>query len=86
MTTRKAAAKATTEPTVELVINDKKVTDLTKIKFRENPKRKNSAAWSRYEKYQTAQTIGEYLKINEAKFAKADLRHDLSKEFLTIIE
>ena len=71
---------------VELVINGVKVTDQTKIKYVTNPKRPNSRAWERYEKYQTAKTIAEYLKLNDGKFAKADLRHDLGKEFLTILK
>lgn len=71
---------------IELVINGTKVTDGTKIKYVPNPKRPNSRAWERYEAYQSAKTIAEYLKLNDGKFAKADLRHDLSKEFLTILK
>ena len=80
--TEKTQAETTA---VELVINGTKMTDQTKIKFIDNPKRKNSQAWSRYEKYQAAKTVAEYLKLNEGKYAKADLRHDLSKEFLKVI-
>ena len=70
----------------ELLINGVKVTETTKIAYRENPKRPNSRSWERYEAYQKAKTIGEYLKLNDSKFAKADLRHDLGKEFLTIVK
>lgn len=83
MTIKKSETAA---PAVELVINGVKMTDQTKIKYRSNPKRVNSQAWARYEQYQSAETVGQYLKLNDNKFAKADLRHDLSKEFLTIEE
>jgi len=84
MTARKTTKTETAAPSTELVINGVKVTETTKISYRENPKRPNSRSWERYEAYQKATTIGEYLKLNESKFAKADLRHDLGKEFLKI--
>ena len=70
----------------EYVVSGTKFDDGTKIKFRENPKRKNSASWERYEKYQKAKTFGEYLKLNEGKFQMADARHDLGKTFLEILK
>ena len=33
-----------------------------------------------------ATTIGEYLEIAESKYAKADLRYDLDKEFLILTD
>ena len=68
----------------EYLVNGTKFTAETEIKFRENPKRKNSQAWGRYEKYQTAKTWGEYMKLNDGKYMMADARHDLGKEFLSI--
>jgi hypothetical protein len=71
---------------MELLINDVKVCDSTVIEYRTNPKRIGKKAWARYEEYQDATTIGEYLELTESKFAKADLRYDHNKGFLTIIE
>ena len=84
MTTRKQTTS--TKPAVEekeFIVSDQKFVDSTKIKFKENPKRKNSAAWGRYEKYQTATTWGKYRELNDGKFMMADARHDLGKGFLT---
>lgn len=69
---------------IEMAINGTKVTGTTKIGYIDNPKRKGSMAHTRYAKYQAATTITEYLKLNDGKYAMPDLRHDLSKEFLTI--
>lgn len=77
---------AETVANTEMVINDRKVDANTKISYAANPKRKGSRAWERYEQYQTATTIGEYLELNQTKAAKADLRHDLMKGFLSIEE
>jgi len=71
---------------IEYTVSGQKFADDTKIKFRENPKRKNSASWARYEKYQAAKTFGEYLKLNEGKFQMADARHDFGKTFLEILK
>jgi len=68
----------------EYVVNTTKLTDTTKIKFAENPKRQKSAAHERYTKYSKAKTFGEYLKLNEGKFAMADARYDLAKGFLQL--
>lgn len=84
MNAKTEKTEAKTETTQEFLIGSVKVTNETKISYVANPKRPNSRAWERYEKYQTATTIAEYLKLNDGKYAKADLRHDLSKEFLTI--
>lgn len=71
---------------MELLINDVKVDAATEIEYRANPKVPNKKAWSRYEMYQTAKTIGEYLEMTERKYAKADLKYDHAKGFLTIVE
>jgi len=73
-----------TETTKEYNVVGVKITEGTKIKFVPNPKRVNSAAHARYEKYQSCKTFGEYLKKNEGKFAMADARHDLTHKFLQI--
>ena len=75
----------TDKKVTELFINGVKVTGTTKIKYAANPKRKGSMAHTRYEKYQAATTIAQYQKLNDSKYSMPDLRHDLSKEFLTIV-
>lgn len=70
----------------EYNVSGTKLEESTKVKFVANPKRVNSAAWERYEKYQTAATFGEYLQLNPGKFAMADARHDLSKGFLKLAD
>ena len=91
MTTRKSTTNqpaATTEQQTEqeYLVNGRKFTAQTKIKFRENPKRKNSQAWARYEKYQVATTWAEYMRLNDGKYLMADARHDLGKEFLQPVD
>lgn len=76
----------TENSTTEYLVSGQKFTAETKIKFQDNPKRKNSASWERYEKYQSSSTFGEYLKSNEGKFQMADARHDLGKSFLEILK
>jgi len=71
---------------MEMLINDVKVDENTEILYVKNPKRTNGKAWFRYEMYQDANTIGEYLETAEKKYAKADLKYDHAKGFLTIIE
>ncbi|RLA20680.1 MAG: hypothetical protein DRQ62_10260 [Gammaproteobacteria bacterium] len=68
----------------EFIIGVHKVTATTKLKYKANPKRKNSKAWLRYESYQKARTFGEYQKLNQDKQAIPDLKHDLNKEFVKI--
>lgn len=89
----KPAAEVKTEVTVETkeevkeyVVNGVKFTTDTPIEFRANPKRPNSQAWSRYEKYQTAKTFGEYLSLNKSKQQMADARYDLGRGFLKLAE
>ena len=56
------------------------------IRFREeNPKRKASAAYARYEKYKAAKTVSEFYQISLAlgSFAKQDFENDFSKGYLT---
>jgi len=68
----------------EINVSGTKFAPETKIKFAANPKRPGSNAHERYEVYQKARTFGEYLKLNEGKFALPDARHDFSHKFLTI--
>jgi hypothetical protein len=88
MTTRKqntTAAPAEAEAaTKNYVVSGVKVEDSTPVKYVANPKRQNSAAWERYEKYQGASTWAEYKELNSSKFMMADARHDFSKGFLKI--
>ena len=69
----------------EWVVNTTKFNVDTPIAFRLNPKREGCQSWKRYEKYQVATTFGEYLELNAGKFSMADVRHDLAKEFLTLV-
>ena len=78
-------AKNTEDKTVYLV-NGVTLEDTTVIEFAANPKRANSAAWARYEKYQAAKTWGEFRALNKNKHMMADARHDMSKNFLKLTE
>ena len=80
------AQSAPAEQPKEWVVNGHKFSEDTAIKFRSNPKRANSQAWTRYETYQTAETFGEYLKLNSGKAQMADARHDFGKGFLTVVD
>ena len=71
---------------MSIIINAVKVESSTNIEYVSNPKRVGKKAWTRYESYAECTTIGEYFDIAEKKYAMADLRYDLDKEFLTIIE
>ena len=73
-----------TETVTEYVVNGIKLNDNTKIKFIANPKRDGSKAHERYKKYESAKTFGEYMTLNDKKYAMADARHDIQKEFLKI--
>lgn len=84
--TKKPAAASDAAPANEYLVSGTKVTADTPVSYAANPKRPNSAAWERYEHYQSASTFGEYLELNEGKFAMADARHDLGKGFLKIAE
>lgn len=54
----------------------------TKIAYvTENPKRKNSAAYSRFGKYMKATTVAEFEKFGGTR---ADLKYDHSKEYVAI--
>jgi hypothetical protein len=54
----------------------------TKIKYVDsNPKRKNSAAHDRFQKYMKAKTVAEFEKLGGTR---ADLKYDHAKEFVTI--
>ena len=67
-----------------MLINDTKVESATTISYVSNPKRFGKKAWARYEEYQVATTIGEYMEMAESKYATADLRYDHMKGFLVI--
>ena len=67
---------------MELLVNDVKVDENTRIDFAPNPKRSSGKAWARYEVYCTAATVGEYFDLANSKYAKADLRYDHEKGFL----
>ena len=68
----------------EFIIGVHKVTASTKLKYKANPKRKNSKAWLRYESYSKAKNFAEYQKLNKDKQSIPDLKYDLSKSFVEI--
>ncbi len=67
-------------------INGTKVEDGFTIEFIANPKRSGFKAHGRYEIYQSATTIEEYIELADKKYAKADLRYDEAKGYLTIFD
>ena len=71
---------------MSIVINGTKTETSTAIEYVENPKRVGKLAWTRYESYSAATTIGEYLQLAEKKYAMADLRYDMDHGFLSIVE
>ena len=71
-----------TETQQEWIVGPNKVTGDTKLKYKNNPKRKNSKAWLRYETYQNAKTFSEYQKLNQDKQSIPDLKYDFSKGFV----
>jgi len=80
-----AAAVAQSDVTPkEFIVGAHKVTADTKLKYKSNPKRKNSKAWLRYESYQKAKTFSEYQNLNKDKQSIPDLKYDLSKGFVEI--
>ncbi|RLA20683.1 MAG: hypothetical protein DRQ62_10275 [Gammaproteobacteria bacterium] len=68
----------------EFIIGVHKVTASTKLKYKPNPKRKNSKAWLRYESYSKAKNFAQYQKLNQDKQSIPDLKYDLSKSFVEI--
>eukprot|EP00435_Cladocopium_sp_Y103_P062721 s832_g24.t1 len=55
-----------------------------------NPKRIGKAAWYRYERYKSAQTIGEYFEIckganEDRKVVRVDLQYDISKNICRLL-
>ena len=64
------------------IINGVNVNDDTAITCVPNPKREGCAAWERYNGYESAVTVGEYLKVNAGKHALPDLRWDHEKGFV----
>ena len=66
----------------QYIVGPNKVTGDTKLKYKQNPKRKNSKSWLRYESYQNAKTFSEYQKLNTDKQSIPDLKYDFSKGFV----
>lgn len=65
-------------------INGTNVTDSTVVEYvAENPKRKNSKAYERFEKYKKAKTIAEFFSLGGTR---GDLRYDEHKGFVTFIK
>ena len=63
-------------------INGNSVEETTKLTYvQNNPKRKNSAAHGRFEKYMKSKTVAEFFKLGGTL---ADLRYDSNKEFVKI--
>ena len=63
-------------------VNGTAVEETTKLAYVQvNPKRKNSAAHGRFEKYMKAKTVTEFFKLGGTL---ADLRYDSNKEFVKI--
>ena len=63
-------------------VNGTTVENATKIAYvAANPKRKNSAAHGRFEKYMKAKTVEQFFKMGGTL---ADLRYDSNKEFVKI--
>ena len=87
MTTIKqeAAKEKGSKTKVEFAVGPHKVTATTKLKYKANPKRKNSQAWARYEAYQKAKTFAQYQKLNDSKQQIADLKYDLERHFVEIV-
>lgn len=81
-TENKPAAKPEENVAVVANINGVNVADDTKIEYVDNnPKRAGSAAHQRFEKYMSAKTVAEFLKLGGLK---ADLRYDANKGFVKI--
>jgi len=78
------ATPAATEAPKEYIVGVHKVTAKTKLKYKANPKRKNTKAWLRYEGYAKARTFAQYQKLNQDKQSIPDLKYDLSKGFVEI--
>jgi hypothetical protein len=71
---------------MEMLINAVKVDSDTAIEYASNPKRPSGKAWSRYEVYAEATTVGEYFELADKKYARADLRYDEEKGLLAIYD
>lgn len=68
------------------IVNGIVIDSDSRLEFVANPKRPNFNAHRRYDIYQDATTIDEYLDLAEAKYAKADLRYDVDKHYLFIFD
>ncbi len=69
---------------MKININGNELNENTKINYKTNPKRPGFKSHERYEIYQVAKTIGEYLELNEKKYQNPDLRYDMDKGYLII--
>jgi len=73
---------------MELLVNAVKITSDCTLEYKANPKRSGCKAWTRYEGYQAATTIDEYMEITtdqDGKYGYADLRYDEAKGFLKVM-
>lgn len=71
---------------MKMLVNGVLVTEKSAIKFIANPKRVGSLAYDRYDSYQECETIGQYFEVcGDSKYAKADLRWDHDRAFMTIL-
>lgn len=72
---------------MERLINAVKIDENTRFEFKPNPKRSGFKAHARYEAYQKATNLQEYLDINEeidSKAGNADLKYDEEHGFLAL--
>lgn len=71
---------------MEKFINGIKVSYKKVFSYKPNPKIPHGMAFVRYEIYQKATHLFEYLKLADPKYANADLRYDESMGFLKFYE
>lgn len=76
---------------MDIILNGVKANRDTIISFAKNPKKEGSLAHGRYGKYSRCKTVGSYLDKcakddSMKKYAKADLRWDHEKGYLTIVK
>jgi len=68
----------------ELISSGVKIDENSILTYASNPKRPGFQAHDRYEEYQVATTLEEYLEIADPKKAKADLAYDIEKGHLEV--
>lgn len=69
-----------------IVSSGVKIDDESILEYAPNPKRPGFKAHARYEEYQLATTLAEYLDIADPKVAKADLAYDIEKGHLVVTQ